>query len=166
MIPGTTALWEIKFYQCCQTFLIPQVPFNHLVREICEELRVDEDLSQDPLHWQAVALFALQTSSEAYIAGFLLDVNLCALHRKVITIDRKDVWLAVQVRGREQVGGKPNVSDTGVHSTADWMSADPSEKPDHKDKIKKGQHFPYVTTPNKEWNEALLDAAQLKAPTV
>ena len=125
---------------------------------------MDEDLSQDPLCWQAIALFAFQTSSEAYVAGFLLDVNLCALHCKVITIDRKDVWLAVQIRDREQVGGKPNVSDTGVQSTADWMSMDPSEKHGLEDKIKKGQCFPYVTTPNQEWNKALLDAARLKAP--
>ena len=125
---------------------------------------MDEDLSQDPLWWQVIALFALQTSSEAYIAGFFLDVNLCALHHKVITIDRKDVWLAVQVRGREQVGGKPNISDTGVHSTADLMSSDLSEKHGHEDKIKKGQLFLYVTTPNQEWNEALLDAARLKIP--
>ena len=137
MIPGETTLREIKFYQWCQTFLVPQVPFNHLVREICEELRVDEDLSWDPLHWQA-----MQTSSEAYVAGFLLDINLCALHCKVVTIDRKDVWLAVQVRSREQVGGKPNVSDTGVHSTTDWMSTDPSEKHGHEDKIKKDQCCP------------------------
>ena len=164
MVPGMKALKEIKFYQRCQTFLVPQLPFSHLVREICEEIRESEDISTVPLCWQAIALFALQTSSEAYMAGFFLDVNLCALHRKVVTIDRKDVWLAVQIWGREQVGGRANVSDTGMQNTTDWMSMDPSEKHGHKDKIKKGQRFPYITTPNQEWNDALLDAARLKTP--
>ena len=98
------------------------------------------------------------------MAGFFLDVNLCALHRKVVTIDRKDVWLAVQIRGKEQVGGRANVSDTGMQNTTDWMSMDPSEKHGHRDMIKKGQRFPYITTPNQEWNDALLDAARLKTP--
>ena len=72
------------------------------------------------------------------------------------------MWLAIQVRGREQVGGKPNVSDTGMHSTADFMSSDPSEKAGHEHKLKKGQRFSYVTTPNQEWNDMLLMAARLK----
>ena len=131
LVLGGTALQEIKFYQRCQTFLVPQVPFNHLVREVYEELRVDEDLSRDPLQWQVNALFALQTLSEAYIAGFFLNINLYGIHHKVVTINRKDMWLAVQVRGREQVEGKPNVSDTVVHSTVDWMSTDPLEKHGH-----------------------------------
>ena len=94
-----------------------------------------------------------------------MDVNLCALHRRVVTIDWKDVWLAIQVRGREQVGGKPNVSDTGMHSTADFMSSDPSEKAGHEHKLKKGQRFRYETTPNQEWNDMLLTAAHLKTNT-
>ena len=67
MVPGTKVLKEIKFYQQCQTFLVPQLPFSHLVREICEEIRESEDISTVPLRWQAITLFALQTSSEAYV---------------------------------------------------------------------------------------------------
>ena len=66
----------------------------------------------------------------------------------------------------ERVGnkweGKPNVSDTGVHSTADFMSSDLSEKAGHEHKLKKEQRFRYETTPNQEWNDMLLTAARLK----
>ena len=158
LVPGSTALREIKFYQRCQAFLIPMLPFSRLVHEVCQ----DCEFHENPLRWQANAIFSLQCAAEAYLAGFLMDVNLCALHRKVVTIDRKDVWLAIQVRGREQVGCKPNVSDTGMHSTATFMSSDPSEKAGHEHKLKKGQRFRYETTPNQEWNDMLLTAARLK----
>ena len=48
-------------------------------------------------------MFALQSASEAYIAGFFHDVNLCAIHRNIVTIGRKDIWLAIEIRGREHV---------------------------------------------------------------
>ena len=106
--PGLRALREIRHYQRCQSFLIQVKPFVRVVREACE------DVKPGGLRWQSNALFILQTATEAYMAGFFNDVNLCALHRKVITINRKDIWLAVQVRGREHVGGKPEVSDVGA----------------------------------------------------
>ena len=39
------------------------------------------------------------------MAGFWHDANLCAIHRKVITVNRKDVGLAMEIRGQEHVGG-------------------------------------------------------------
>ena len=50
-----------------------------------------------------------------------MDANLCALHRRVITIAQRDVWLAIQLRGREHLGGKPNVSDMGVFNTGEYI---------------------------------------------
>ena len=125
MKPGTKALREICFYQCCQTFLIPVSPFHRVVRQICIEMEGGGDL-----RWQSTALFALQSSTEAYMAGFFQDANLCTIHRKVITVNRKDVWLAVEVRGCEHVGGRPQVSDVGSVNAAfkGIHLADPSEK--------------------------------------
>ena len=125
MRPGTKALREIRFYQRCQTFLIPVGPFHRLVREICLEMEGGGDL-----RWQSTALFALQCSTEAYMAGFFHDINLCAIHRKVITVNRKDVWLATEIRGCEHVGGRPQVSDVGAVNVAiqGIRLADPSEK--------------------------------------
>ena len=108
--PGTTALREIRHYQRCQTFLMATLPFQRLVREVCLELS-PVDLQ---LRWQSTALFTLQTATEAYLAGFYNDMNLCAAHRKVVTINRKDVWLAIQLRGRDHVGGRGQVSDVGA----------------------------------------------------
>ena len=106
--PDTRWLQEIRFYQRCQTFLIPTKPFIRLLRDICERsLNVS-------IRWQSVALFILQVAAEAYMAGFFSDVNLCAVHRKVVTINRKDVWLSIELRGRDHVGGKRNISDTGA----------------------------------------------------
>ena len=118
--PGSKALLEIRHYQRCQTFLIPTKAFARLVREVCDGVKV--------LRWQSNALFTLQGASEAYMGGFFNDVNLCALHRKVKTINRKDVWLAVQIRGREHVGGRPTVSDVGAYNTSALMIADTSEQ--------------------------------------
>ena len=64
------------------------------------------------------------------MVGFFHDINLCAIHRKVITVNRKDVWLATEIRGREHVGGKPQVSDVGAVNVTfkNTRLADPSEK--------------------------------------
>ena len=64
------------------------------------------------------------------MAGFWHDANLCAIHRKVITVNRKDIWLATEIRGREHVGGHPQMADVGsVNTTFKGIRlADPSEK--------------------------------------
>ena len=40
---------------------------------------------------------SIHSQTEAYIAGFFHDVNLCAIHRRVVTINRKDIWLAIEL---------------------------------------------------------------------
>ena len=159
LIPGHTALREIKHYQRCRTFLIPQIPFHRLVREVCN----DDPLSTTVFRWQANALFTLQCATEAYISGFYSDVNLCALHRNRVTIGKKDIWLAVQIRGTDHIGGKGNMSDTGMVNTSDSFLSDPSEKT--KFITRKGQRIRYQTTPMPEWNKTLADAATPKAGT-
>ena len=113
MKTGTKALREIHFYQCCQTFLIPVSPFHRVVHQICIKMEGGGDL-----RWQSTALFALQSSTEAYMAGLFQDANLCTIYHNVITVNQKDVWLAVEVRGHEHVGGRPQVSDVGSVNAA------------------------------------------------
>ena len=43
--------------------------------------------AEEGMRWQANALFALQSTTEAYMAGFYNDVNEYAHHRKVKTIN-------------------------------------------------------------------------------
>ena len=122
--PGVRALKEIRHYQRCQVFLIPVLPFQRLVREIS----INSLYAKEGLRWQSNALFGLQSSAEAYMAGYFHDVLLCALHRKVKTINRQDIWLAINIRGREHVGGKPQVADVGASNISGFTIADASEK--------------------------------------
>ena len=117
--PGVKALKEIWHYQRCQQFLIAVLPFQRLVREItCNISSIG-----DSIHWQSNALFSLQSSAEAYMAGYFHDVHLCALHRKVKTINRQDIWLTIQIRGRDHIGGKKRLSDAGATNAAGYTVA-------------------------------------------
>ena len=122
--PGVKALREIRHYQRCRTFLIAVLPFQRLVREVCN----NSLYTTEGLRWQSNALFTVQSAAEAYMSGFYHDINLCALHRKVKTINRQDIWLAITIRGREHVGGKPQVTDVGACNISGYRVADASEK--------------------------------------
>ena len=121
--PGVQALHEIRHYQRCQQFLIAVLPFQRLVREItCNVSAIG-----DTIRWQSTALFAIQSSAEAYMSGYFHDVLLCTLHRKVKMINRQDIWLAIQLRGRDHVGGKTQLSDVGATNAAEYTVADAIE---------------------------------------
>ena len=142
--PGANSLREMQFYQRCQTFLIPVIPFQRLVRAVVDE----ETMTETALHWQSIALFTLQTASEAYLAGFFHDVNLCAIHRRVITINRKDIWLAIELRGHDHIGGKSQISEVGVTNPSGTIVSNRMEK--------KGLIGPIdqtVMAPNIDWNQ-------------
>ena len=94
------------------------------MREVCN----NSLYAKEGLRWQSNALFTIQSASEAYMSGFYHDVNLCALHRKVKTINRQDIWLAITIRGREHVGGKAQVADVGACNVSEYCVADASEK--------------------------------------
>ena len=87
MKPGTVALREIRFYQRSRVFLIPMLAFQRYVREVCIDVT-------KAFRWQAIALYHLQVAAEAYLVGVLADTNLCAIHRKCMTIFPKDLFLA------------------------------------------------------------------------
>ena len=100
-------------------------PFQWLVRELCE----DSSYRQKDLYlrWQANALFTFQTATESYMAGFFEDVNLCAVHRKVKMISRKDMVLAIEIRGREHIGGRAS-ADVGGSNVGGYFASDASER--------------------------------------
>ena len=76
--PGTVALREL--------------PFQRLVREIAQDFKTD-------LRFQSSAIGALQEAVEAYLVGLFEDTNLCAIHAKRVTIQKKDMQLARRLRG-------------------------------------------------------------------
>ena len=100
-------------------------PFQHLVRVLSEDSPYRQrDIY---LHWQANALFTLQTSTESYMAGFFGDVNLCAVHHKVKMISCKDMVLAIEIRGREHIGGWASM-DVGGSNIGGYFASDVSER--------------------------------------
>jgi len=96
--PGTVALREIRKYQGSTDLLIRKLPFQRLVREICNELI---SMSEHPngMRWQENAVLALQESSENYFVHLYEDANLEAIHAKRVTIQVKDMQIARRIRG-------------------------------------------------------------------
>ena len=90
--PGVVALREIRLYQRTTDLLIRKLPFQRLVREIVQDLKMD-------LRFYSGAYIALQEAAEAYLVGLFEDVQLCAIHAKRVTIMPKDVQLARRIRG-------------------------------------------------------------------
>ena len=90
--PGTVALREIRRYQKSTELLIRKLPFQHLVREIAQDIKPD-------LWFQSSAIMALQEASEAYLVGLFEDTNLCAIHAKRVTIMPRDIQLARRIWG-------------------------------------------------------------------
>jgi len=90
--PGTVALREIRRYQKSTSLLLRLKPFQRLVREIAQTFRVD-------MRFQVSALAAIQEAAEAYMVSVFGDTNLCAVHAKRVTIQLKDMQLAVRLRG-------------------------------------------------------------------
>jgi len=90
--PGTVALHEIRKYQKSTDLLIRKLPFQRLVREICQGQGKD-------LKFQSTAILALQEASEAYLINLFKWSNLAAIHAKRVTIMIKDMWLARGIRG-------------------------------------------------------------------
>jgi len=90
--PGTVALQEIRKYQRSTRLLLRKLPFQRLVRELGCDFMTDLRFSSD-------AVCALQEATEAYLVGLFEDTNLCAIHAKRVTIERKDFQLARRLRG-------------------------------------------------------------------
>ena len=90
--PGTVALREIRKYQKSTELLIRKLPFQRLVREMAQNVKVD-------LRFQSSAIMAIQEAAEAYLVGLFEDTNLCAIHARRVTIMPKDMQLARRIRG-------------------------------------------------------------------
>ncbi|XP_042306815.1 histone H3-like centromeric protein A [Sceloporus undulatus] len=92
--PGQLAMLDIRKYQKSTNLLIQKLPFARVVREICLDYTRGVDM-----HWQAMALLALQEASEAFLVHLMEDAYLCAIHAKRVTLYPKDIQLARRIRG-------------------------------------------------------------------
>ena len=91
--PGTVAMREIRKFQKSTELLIRKLPFQRVVKEICQK-----ELFKD-FKFQSEALLALQEVTEAYLVGLFEDTNLCAIHGGRVTIMPRDMQLARRIRG-------------------------------------------------------------------
>ncbi|KAG5510330.1 hypothetical protein JKF63_07658 [Porcisia hertigi] len=90
--PGTCAIREIKKFQKSTDLLIQRAPFQRLVREV-------SSAQKEGVRFQSSAIMAIQEATEAYIVSVLADTNLACIHAKRVTIQPKDVQLAMRLRG-------------------------------------------------------------------
>ncbi|KAG0669180.1 centromeric DNA-binding histone H3-like protein cse4 [Maudiozyma exigua] len=94
--PSNLALYEIRKYQRSTDLLLSKIPFARLVKEVADTFTFENE----ELHWNSMAILALQEASEAYLVGLLEHSNLLALHAKRVTIMKKDIQLARRIRGQ------------------------------------------------------------------
>ena len=92
-------LREIRKYQASSELLLRKLPFQRLVCEVTNEIVQADGL--DEKRFQSTAILALQEASEAYLVGLFEDTNLCAMHAKRVTIQPKDMQLALRIRGEK-----------------------------------------------------------------
>ena len=83
---------HIRKFQKNTDLLIRKLPFQRVVREICQDMQKD-------LRFQSTAMLALQEASEAYLINLFEWSNLAAIHAKRVTIMIKDMRLARRIHG-------------------------------------------------------------------
>lgn len=86
-------LRDIYKLQSTTNCLIPKLPFSRLIREILQatSLTVDRITPE--------ALIALQEATEIYLTHLLSDAYRLTLHRSRVTLNDKDIQLALYIRG-------------------------------------------------------------------
>ena len=95
--PGTVALREIRRYQNTTDTLIPKRSFQLLVQEVVQnECRLR---GIECKRIQSMALLGLQTACEQYVTELFSQTQIAAIHGKRITIQPRDMSLALQFRG-------------------------------------------------------------------
>jgi histone H3 len=94
--PGTVAIMEIRKYQKTTDLLIPKASFQRLVKEITNTI-TSGPTGGDGYRFQSAALLALHESSEAHLISIMQNTNLCAIHAHRVTIDPRDMKLAIKL---------------------------------------------------------------------
>eukprot|EP00930_Biecheleria_cincta_P023478 TRINITY_DN16967_c0_g1_i1.p1 TRINITY_DN16967_c0_g1~~TRINITY_DN16967_c0_g1_i1.p1 ORF type:complete len:197 (-),score=50.23 TRINITY_DN16967_c0_g1_i1:67-657(-) len=91
---GAKASKEIRFYQQNTELLLRKIPFQRLVREICQKL--------GPFRFEVQALLALQEAAEMFLTGVFEDASLFALHGRRVTVMPRDLQLTRRIRSFEE----------------------------------------------------------------
>ena len=89
-------LAEIRKLQKSTELLLPKKPFERLLRETLQDSR------PEAYRMQSTAVRTAHVAAEDFIVGLLQDANRCAAHAKRITVNWKDIALAVRLRGLDE----------------------------------------------------------------
>ena len=112
--PGTVSLREIRRIQKTTDTLIPKISFGRVAKEVAqdmaEEIHKDHgQLSKDNVRFQTTGLAAVHEAAEAFIVNQMEETNLCAIHAKRVTIQPKDMDLALKIGGHLTISQAQNV---------------------------------------------------------
>jgi histone H3 len=91
--PGTVALREIRKYQKSTDLLIRRLPFQRLVREIAQGFKED-------CRFQGLVILRMQEQAESFMVSMFEDANLLCIHAKRVTVNEKDLALALRINGK------------------------------------------------------------------
>ncbi|MCO5573812.1 hypothetical protein L7F22_027587 [Adiantum nelumboides] len=83
---------EIRKAHKCVNLCIPKLPFQRMVRSICEEA------CWDTKRWKVVALMALQEATEDFLLEYFSDMTIIAAHaHRVAVMDKDRRWIVPRV---------------------------------------------------------------------
>jgi histone H3 len=104
---GAGALAEIRHYQRAGGLLLQKLPFQGLCCEITDRIVYDarDSNRQIPTRFQTSSIMVLQEAGEAHLVGLFEDVNLLAIHCKIVTILTRDLSLARRIQNEPRICG-------------------------------------------------------------
>jgi histone H3 len=97
--PGEAALRDIRKYQASTKTLLPRSPLIRLMREVAQDLVRTNPYFQDGVRFQHTAIAAIHEAVEAFIVQLFEDSMLCAIHARRVTLQPRDMQLAMRLRG-------------------------------------------------------------------
>ena len=89
---GTIALRDIKKYQKYEKRLCGKAALVRRIRDCMSTYDPD-------MRIKAVAVDCIHEAAESYLLSMLEDASLCTFHAKRLTLYKKDVQLALRIRG-------------------------------------------------------------------
>lgn len=94
---GVRAVMEMRKLQKTTHRLLRKLPFIRFVREIAQDRPLTS--TNEPARFQAESFEALQDAAETYLTDLFTASGKVVLHRKRITLEPRDIRLALYVAG-------------------------------------------------------------------
>lgn len=105
--PGTVALREIRRYQGGKDAAKSLIPFAPMVRFVKE--LIQDFVLKGQFRIQASAVMALRAASENFLVRLFEDSLRCAIHGNRVTVEPRDMALALRLTQSFEFGVRYNV---------------------------------------------------------